>query len=296
MNIDQLGFDYGAPPLVARYRAVFWEPVIGTGERVVAVISLEASPTSTQTIPAGSYVVIAPDRLRAMLGRQRGMASAGVLNEVAQFLTHHQASGIAIDHLELPFRGLSLGPIQAVRGYSIHQLVDAAVRTVSAFGNAEDLFVDENSIVPRHTIKTKQFLKSLCRHVAGDDKKLKERFDYRFQTNQGQPEMTIDYAFKQWMVQVTSLPVTPRQAMHSLREAQSKLYELDQIRKGMIGNAISPILMVNEDALAGATTAEQRDQAMQMLERLQKLAVTDELELIQAADAEAGARVLLALA
>ena len=31
---------YKAPPCVARYRPIFWEPVPGTGERVVALISI----------------------------------------------------------------------------------------------------------------------------------------------------------------------------------------------------------------------------------------------------------------
>ena len=33
MTSNSLAMDYGAPPLAARYRAVFWEPVPGTGER-----------------------------------------------------------------------------------------------------------------------------------------------------------------------------------------------------------------------------------------------------------------------
>lgn len=295
MTSKSLAIDYAPPPLAARYRAVFWEPVPGTGERIVAVLALESDARSREPIPSGSYVVIPAERLRAMLGRQRGAASVGVLNEVAEFLTVCQAAGQAIEQLELPFQGLAFGPVLAVRGYSVDQLVDAAVRTVSAFGNADDLLDDDAPLVSRNTVKTAEFLRSLRRYVAGDDDRLKVRFEKRIRPKQGLPDLTVDYAFKQWMVQVTSLPVTPRQAVHSLREAQSKLYELDLIRHGMEGNDISPILMVNEDALSTASTTQQRDQAMQMLERLRQLSKSNELELVETSSPEEGAQVLLAL-
>lgn len=175
-------------------------------------------------------------------------------------------------------------------------MIDAAVRAVSAFGVADDLLDDSDAVsVARNTVKTAEFLRSLRRYVAGEDETVKARFERRLKPRAGLPDLTVDYSFKQWMVQVTSLPVTPRQAVHSLREAQSKLYELDLIRRSMDGNEVSAILMVNEDALVTATTTQQKDQAAQMLERLKKLAKSDELELVETETPEEGAKVLLAL-
>jgi len=296
MNTPFLNVDYSAPPLVARYRALFWEPLLGTGERVVAIITIESDPRSTQPIPAGAHVVIPGERLRAMLGRQRGTSSAGVLAETAEFLTACQASGQSIDRLELPFQGMTLGPTLIARGYTVNQMLDAAVRAVSAFGVADDMLEEADGIsVARNTVKTAEFLRSLRRYVAGEDEALKARFEKRLKPRAGLPDLTVDYSFKQWMVQVTSLPVTPRQAIHALREAQSKLYELDLIRRSMDGNQVNAVLMVNEDAFATATTAQQKEQASQMLERLKKLAKSDELELVETETPEEGAKVLLAL-
>lgn len=294
--MTQLSVDYSAPPFVARYRALFWEPLLGTGERIVAIVAIEGDKRSAQPIPAGSHVVLPGERLRAMLGRQRGTASAGVLAETAEFLTACQVSGQRIEQLELPFRGMTLGPVLVARGYSVNQMIDSAVRAVSAFGVADDLIDDSDEIaVARNTVKTAEFLRTLRRYVAGEDEDLKARFEKRLKPRAGLPDLTIDYSFKQWMVQITSLPVTPRQAIHSLREAQSKLYELELIRRSMDGNEINPILMVNEDALVTATTAQQKDQAGQMLDRLKKLAKTDALELVETETPEEGAKVLLSL-
>jgi hypothetical protein len=232
-----------------------------------------------------------------MLGRQRGIASFGVLKEVAEFMTTCQISGQTLETLQTPFVGFTVGPAMVTRGYSVNQLLDAAVRTVSAFGNADDLLDEgEPAGITRNTVRTAEFLRSLRRQVAGDDEQLKARFEKRLKPKEGFPDLTVDYAFKQWMVQVTSLPTTPRQAMHALREAQSKLYEIDLIRRGMDGNEVSPILLVNEDALVTSTTNQARDHANQMLDRLKQLATSDNLELVETTTPEDAARMLLALA
>lgn len=127
MTTPTIAIDYSAPPLVARYRALFWEPLLGTGERIVAIVAIESDGRSTQAIPAGAHVVIPAERLRAMLGRQRGTASAGVLAETADFLTACQAAGQGIEGLELPFRGMTLGPVLVARGYSVDLLTPAEI-------------------------------------------------------------------------------------------------------------------------------------------------------------------------
>lgn len=296
MNSMASAIDYSAPPLVARYSPVFWEPVAGTDERIVALISIEPDARSTLPIPPGTHVVIPADRVRAMLGRQRGTASSALLNEIAEFMTACQLAGQSLEKLDVPFVGLKVGPSMVARGYSVDQLIDSAVRSVSAFGNADDLLDDgEGTSSSRNTVKTAEFLRSVRRYVAGDDDQVKARFEKKLKPKNGLPDLTVDYAFNKWMVQVTSLPTTPRQAVHSIREAQSKLYELDLIRRGMEGNAVSPILMVNEDAFLTATTTQQRDQAEQMLSRLKQLAKSDVLELVETSSPEEAAQVILAL-
>lgn len=288
--------DYLAPPCVARYSPVFWEPVSGTGERLVALIAIEPDERSLEALSSGTHVVIPPERLKAMLGRQRGIASFGVLKEVAEFMTTCQIAGQKLEGLETPFTGFSVGAPMLARGYGINQLLDAAIRTVSAFGVADELLDEAEPIgLNRNTVKTAEFIRSIRRQVAGDDEQLKARFEKRLKPKNGFPDLTVDYAFNQWMVQVTSLPTTPRQAMHSLREAQSKLYEIDLIRRGMDGNQVSPILLVNEDALVSSTTNQAKDQANQMLERLKQLAISDDLELVETTTPEEAARMILAL-
>jgi len=294
---DHPGCDiYASPPLVARYRPVFWEPLPGTGERIVSMIAIEPHESSAEAVSAGTYCIIPSNRLRAMVGSQRGNAAANVLKRSAEFMTTRQQAGLPLHELEPLFRGFIVGPERIVRGYSIDQLLDAAVRSVAAFGNADELIDDEeNKAKPRHTVRTSEFLNSIKRHVAGDNSELKERFDKSIKLDQNLPEMTVDYAHKQWLLQATSLPATARQATHAQRESQSKLYEIDMIRRHLDDNLVTPILMINTDALHINIDPQAKDEASAMLERLHKLAKAQKMDLIEVASSHQAAEIIASL-
>lgn len=295
-NLIRTTQNYAPPTCIARYSPVFWEPLAGTGERIVALVALEPHESSATTLAASTYCVLPPERLRAMLGRQRGNAAQGVLREVAAFMTHRQMAGLPVADLEAPFKGFTVGPAFVARGYSIEQLLDAAVRSVSAFGKADDLIDEEESPEPaRHTVKTAEFLKTLKRQVAGDNAHIKARFEKVLHLSQNLPELTVDYAFEKWMVQVTSLPATPKQAVHTLRESQSKLYEIEMIRRHLQGNAVTPVLLINEDVLYSQPNELASRQAHSMLERLQLLAQSNGLEVLRTSSAYEAAELVVAL-
>jgi hypothetical protein len=258
--------------------------VPGTAERIVALIALENHTKSEINISPGTHCILPIERLRAMLGKQRGNAAFGVLGEVAQYMTQRQVSGLPLEDLQAQFHGFLRGPIAVARGYTREQLIDAAVRSVSAFGKVDDFFEEsEPRDAPRHTIRTAQFLKTLKREVAGDDPAIKARFEKILRPSQELPELTVDYAFRRWMLQITSLPATAKQAAHALRESQSKLYEIDLIRKNMQGNEVTPVLLVNDDVLYNQPLSSiAEDEATRMLDRLDRLAKSNGLELLRA--------------
>lgn len=268
----------------------------GTGERIVALIALEPDARSTTVLSAGTHRVLSAERLRALLGRQRGQAAYGVLEQTAEFMTRRQEAGLPIAELESPFHGFTMGPTLQARGYSVEQLLDAAVRSVSAFGSADDLIDDEEPTEkPRHTVKTSEFISVVKRYVAGDNPDLKARFEQTLRPGPDLPELTVDYAYQQWLLQVTSLPSTKRQSVNTLRESQSKLYEIDMIRRHMGGNEVRPVLLVNSDVMLGAVAGAAMEEASNMLERLKKLAKAEELELIEAPTASEAADYLRSL-
>jgi hypothetical protein len=292
-------FTEGLTPqsLIARYAPVFWEPLAGTGERIVAMVAIEPREGTSHAVSAATHVVLQPARLRAMLGRQRAGSAMGVLKEAADFMTVRQRAGLPLEELRPPFKGLELGPTFVVKGRSVEQLLDAAVRNLTAFGTAEDLIDDEEAnIAPRHTVHTSAFLGRVRRLLTIDDDLFKDRFERKLKLPGDAPEVVVDYAFERWMVQVASLPSTARQAINAQREAQSKLFELEMVRKVMEGNKFEPVLLINEDALLNPSSDEAEDHAAGLRDRLVQLAKSFGTSLMHAPTAERGADLLRGLA
>lgn len=282
-----------APPIVARYRAALWEPLQGTGERFVALVAVHTHEVSSQAISPGTYCVVSNSRLRQLLGRQRGSAASGILRECAAFMTQRQQAGLPIDEIQPLFRGFELGPVMVARAWSVEQLLDAAVRSVSVFGSAEEMIEEEEARQsPRHMVRTGEFLTQLRRIFTGQDKTLAARFDVPLRGGDDVPSVVIDYSFGPLAVQVTSLPSTAKQAEHTEREAQSKMFELEVARRQMSGNSFKPTLLFNTDALAEQASTEARKHAEAAMTRLASLARFNNISILEAQSPSIAARLL----
>ena len=77
-------------------------------------------------------------------------------------MTQRQQAGLPIDEIQPLFRGFELGPVMVARAWSVEQLLDAAVRSVSVFGSAEEMIEEEEARQsPRHLVRTGEFLTQL---------------------------------------------------------------------------------------------------------------------------------------
>ena len=270
-----------------------WEPVAGTGERIVALVSIQPHENTEHAVAPATYCILGAQRLRQLLGRQRGLGAAGILARCAEFMTQNQLAGLPLESLRPLFHGFEMGPQLVGRAYSIEQLLDAAVRSVSAFGSADAMIEEEEQRTsPRHMVRTAEFLVQLRRIFTAESKDLSSRFDVPLRGPVGLPEVTIDYAYGPLAVQVTSLPSTPKQAEHCEQEAQSKMFELDVARSQMGGNAFRPTLLFNADATAHETGADTRHRAEATRARLVEFAKFKNIDVLDAATPSIAARLL----
>lgn len=272
-----------AAPFTARYCATLWEPLPGTGERIVALVSVESHESTAKVIAPGTYLVISAERLRRLLGRQRAAAAHAILQECAQFMTTRQQAGQPLDELKPLFQGFQVGPAFVARAYSVEQLLSAAVRSISAFGSADGMIEEEEQRQsPRHMVRTAEFLAHLRRLITATSKDLASRFDVPLPGRDGVPEVVIDYAHGPLAVQVTSLPVTRRQVEHSEREAHAKMFELDVARSQMAGNPLRAAVLVNTDALAHDIAEEGQIHAQSLRTRVAQFARHKGFEVFEA--------------
>lgn len=281
-----------APTIAARYRPVLWEPIEGTGERVVALICVEPVEDCVDDFSPATYVVLKAERLRALLGRYRGEAASRVLAECAEFMTSRQVRGEPIEQIRPLFHGFQVGPIGQARAFSVEQLFDAAVRTVSAFGSSDEMLVLEESQQPASTRRTAEFLRQVRRAFAGGDEDRQRRFHVRLQHAQTAPEVWIDYANGPVVMQMASVPGSPNQAPPAAAELKAKLLDLEVVRSEFGGNPIRPTLMLNVRALESKLDPESEKIARHAHAQVLTLAEWAKLNLIEVSSATSAARIL----
>ncbi|MBB1161489.1 hypothetical protein [Aquariibacter albus] len=279
-------------PLVARYRPVLWEPLPGTGEKLLALLAVQAHETTALALTAATHSIISARRLRQLLGAQRGNSAHGVLRECADYMTQRQQAGLPIDELRPLFKSFEMGPVMVARGWSVDQLLDAAVRSVSVFGSADEIIEESEPANARHSVRTGEFLTLLRRIFVGADQANASRFEVPLSSSGEAPEVVIDYANGPLAVQVTSLPSTRRQAQRTDQEAKSKMLELDMARDHMGGNNFAGTLLFNTDALAEGASAEAREHALAARDQLSRVARYRGLHILEAPTPSAAARLL----
>jgi hypothetical protein len=291
--LHQFAQPVGAPPFVASYSAVLWEPLPGTGEKIVALVSVQPHDAATIGITRATYRILTQQKLRSLLGRQRGNAALGLLDECAAYMTQRQIAGLELEELKPLYQNFFSSPPMVARAYSVEQLLDAAVRSVSAFGTAEEMIEEEErQQSPRHMMRTGEFLKQLRRIFVAEGKDLVNRFDIPIHASREAPSVTIDYADGPLVVQVTSLPTTAKQSENTEREAAAKLFELD-IARGLLGsNPFQPALLLNADALSDDPSPEAHRQASETRHRLIQFANFKSVEVLEAATPASAARIL----
>jgi hypothetical protein len=208
-------------------------------------------------------------------------------------MTQRQHAGLPLEELRPLFAGLHMGPALVARAYSVDQLLDAAVRSVSAFGSADEMIEEEEQRQsPRHMVRTAEFLSQLRRIFSANGKDLVSRFDVPLRGRDDVPDVTIDYAHGPFALQVTSLPSTAKQAEHTEREAQSKMFELDLARSQMAGNAFRPTLLFNTDALSPEASEEARHHAQSTRVRLSNFARFKQISVLEAQTPSIAARLI----
>ncbi|MFV8637916.1 hypothetical protein ACNRBS_00455 [Ralstonia pseudosolanacearum] len=287
-HFDELNA-WGAPPFLAHAVPMLWQPNESTGERFVAVVALRYEAPLLGGV--STHIAFRQQQLKAMLGAKRAASAYGILEHVAHFVHQQLQDGLSLAELSAPFDGFVAGKEARVRGYSKTQVIDTAVRTLSAFGT-RDTYVDELETVQRNTVPTSRFLRSVRSVFSREESDRRARFNRKVEWP-GAPEITLDYAHNQHLVQVTSLPQSAPHLLALQKEAESKMFELD-IAATLLRNSApaQPSILVNTGALADSLSREAEAVARELLERLRFMSAQKKMSLIEARDPVEGARIL----
>lgn len=282
----------GYPSIEARYRAVLWEPIESTGERVVALLCIEPVEGRSDTLRAETHVVLNAERLAALLGKRRAQAAFNVLSECAAYMSSRQMKGEPLEQVQPLFHGFTVGPIHIARAFSPKQLLDAAVRTLTIFGDAGDLFFEDHVIPADVTQRTADFIRQLRRTFAAGDSERQRRFHVKLQREQNAPAVVIDYAANHVLLQITSVPGSPNQAPPAESELKSKILDLEIVRDEFGSNKVEPTLMLNVRSLEETNDAETIKVARRAHDQMLRFADWAKLNVIEVRSATQAAEEL----
>lgn len=282
------------PAIKARFAPVLWEPMPGSGERICAIVLLVPEPDTTLMLTPAAHVVVNVRRLKAMLGAERGESAAGILQHAAEFMTRRLYVDADLEGCMPPFKGFHVGASRRVKGFTPEQVLDTAVRLVSAFGNADDL-LDEGLLENNHsTATTREFLARVQTAFAPHDDERRKRFLQRVDTNAG--SVTIDYVHKANLVQFATAPVTERQAQNMRREAEAKMLETMTVRATVMENNAKSRLIINTAPLfVGGISSGSQDTAMAAMAHYASIAKVHGFETTEVSNHEQAVHALLAL-
>lgn len=266
--------------LLIDFVPIYWEPYIGTNEKIVALIATKSRLDSSKAAPTKAYSVLPEKRLVAMMGKTRGSSAHAILNEAAEYLTSRLHAGLDLEDAIPQFAGFTVGKIRRSTGWNLKQVIDSAVRSVSVFGSTEDLFVDDAEAA-RHTVTTKEFIKKIQKSDFGII--ARERFNKKIrlpEIDNNAPEITIDYSYKQLIVQATSLPYSKHSEFDLRREFECKLFEITNLQKSTQAEW-NARLLINVEVLENSTLSKEKDIAKTAQDEIYYFAKNQSIEVIE---------------
>lgn len=261
------------PFITARFAAVYWEPMVGSNERITAMIAIEPEPGCSALVPA-VHAILPLKRLRSMLGISKGNSAFGILSAATEFMTSRLTAGLSLEELDSPFSGFTIGDPRKIKAFSEEQILSGAMQMVSSLGDVDDLLDGELSET-RLTATTLAFLKTVQATFAADDKERKQRF-FKTLNAENADSVRIDYSHKKWLVQFTSMPSTLGQNPYMVREGESKILELITARQFVESNT-HPVLIINKQPIL-ELSGETQDAAESTRKRFESFAKRYEVE------------------
>src|SRR5690606_28691685 len=128
----------------------------------------------------GAHTAVSAPKPRAMCGREHVLATQGILDQAASLITDQLSRGTPLESIRAPCAGFKAGPPTRVRAWSVEQLLDAAVRSVSSIGSADAILCNDEPIEDgRSTHRTAAFLRKLRSEFSGHDRARRDRFEQR---------------------------------------------------------------------------------------------------------------------
>lgn len=231
------------------WRPLYWEPVPGTGERLMVgvVHGFGGEYRAIRTIR--------DDVLDCLFGK----SSTGLRRLIDQSLSLYEVAGSAAQSLaplDGPLAGVFAGPLRATEAASISELLQTACLLYSSLGNLDKLDESEESDAPQQDEVNRRFGSEVRIEVAKRRPDLTPGFGRGGVLIEGGQKVKFGYFSPTAVLHFTVLHPVRQSA--SLRDARARIFELHRAREmAQIGRAaLIAAVPRDDDATLGSRQRE----------------------------------------
>jgi hypothetical protein len=224
------------PNYQARYRPIYFEPMVGSGERFTIAIMAQGQGGETRVIQT-----LSPKKMQCMYGEQ----AATVINLVMLAIDsahRHLETGADLADWQPPFAGIYPGPIQSTRSNAEMEgvLFQALTSYASLYsGEIVERGLNEINHETPDEDDTEEQTATLIRQIKTLVVERNPRFAHHWQREVpvlDRGRMTIDYLGVKYNANLSNFNV--RQLGVAFRSAKAKLLDLDVLRTKRQAEAI----------------------------------------------------------
>jgi len=219
------------------WRPLFWEPVSGTGERILAGVVYSFNGAH------GVSRLIRDEVLDGMFGKQAGGARKLIEHSLRSFLAMANQRQSGIDQLERPFMGVYPGAVRFTKASDVPSLLRTAALLYSSMANLAKLEEMDQSDTPLPEDINRRFSTEVRDIVIGLRPELVDYFGRTAQLVHGGQKVRFGFCSPRAVIHFNVLH--PTRVSASVRDARARLFELQRARE---------IVGVQNAALIGAVT------------------------------------------
>lgn len=205
------------------WRPVFWEPVAGTGERMMAGVIFEY---------AGAWEavrIIRDDVMAALYGAEASVGAIRLIEFGLRLFQDAAKASNSLDRLGVPIAGLYPGEQMRTESTSRSELLRTAALLFSSLSNIDSFDAQQEEDVPLAEEITKRFSTEIRELVVGRRPELDQYFGRHAVLFEGGDR--VKFGFVSPKVASHFNVVTPIRPGPSLRDARARIFELQRCRE-----------------------------------------------------------------
>lgn len=235
---------------MSKWRPLYWEPVAGTGERLmVGVLHCWQNEI-------GATRVIRDDVLDCLFGK----SASGIKRLIDHALATYKAAAEAtkdVTVLDMPLLGLHPGPMRETEAHSVGEVLQTAALLYSSLGNLDKLDEAEDTDVPQSDDVNRRFGTEVRDVVLRTRPDLHKHFNVTGKLVPGGQPVRFGFLSPKAALHFTVLH--PVRQNPSVRDARAKIFELQRVREvaGIPHAALIAAVPRSDDVTLGSKQREQ---------------------------------------